>query len=534
MSLNLYDYRIRQRDHLLSITRAVVSRLNIRAVLRLILQASVDMLQGQSGLIALSNETGGFGFWASYGLPPALVDSFRPLVADVPDVDRIEDFSMPDLAEKLNDIAEETGLLLRQVVALPMIAERELLGVIFIFRAHSSRFSPDDRQILASFADYAAIAVNNARLYEASVTERARLDALLDSSADGIMVLRPNLRVERFNRALVALTGWPASEAVGREHDDLIVWARRSSPLTLEDAVAQGWPTEEGRPLYVEGELRRRNGSLVSVGITYAPLMTRSGRLLNIIGTARDITRFREADALKDTFISVVSHELKTPVSIIKGYAETLRRFEARADPSLVEDMLDGITQEADRLARLVDDLLDASRLQAGGLPFREVEDVDLRFIAERVVERYRPQTTKHELVLDVPEDFPMVEGEPRRLEQALDNLVSNAIKYSPRGGRVEIRGRANPAEVVLSVADEGVGIPMDEQERIFDRFYRVEGPETRAVAGTGLGLYLTRAIVEAHGGRCWVSSAPGRGSTFYIALPRETGLAIWRDESLV
>ncbi|MBN1250356.1 MAG: PAS domain S-box protein [Anaerolineae bacterium] len=546
MSLNLFDFRIRQRDYLLSITRAMVSRLNIRAVLRLILQASVDMLQGESGLIALSNEGAPsrsgreFDFWASYGLPPALVDSFRPLVANVPNVDRIEDFAMPDLADKLGQIAEETGLLLRQVVALPMVAEQQLLGVIFIFRAHSSRFSPDDRQILSSFADYAAVAVNNARLYESAETERRRLDALLDASADGMMVLRPNLRIERFNRALVALTGWRADEAIDRHHGKVIDWTRRSSEMTLEDAVAQGWPTEEGAlngvggALYVEGDLRRRNGSLVSLAITYAPLMSRSGQLLNIIGTVRDITRFRESDALKDTFISIVSHELKTPVAIIKGYAETLLNPRARGNPALVEEMLSDIIQESDRLARLVDDLLDASRLQAGGLPFRDVEEVDLRMIAQRVVERYAPRTNKHELVLAFPETFPTVQGDAQRLEQVLDNLVSNAIKYSPRGGEVEIAGRHDPAEIVVSVSDEGVGIPLDEQERIFDRFYRVEGPETRAVSGTGLGLYLTRAIVEAHGGRCWVSSAPGQGSTFYVALPRETGLAIWRDESLV
>lgn len=534
MSLNLLDYRIRQRDYLLRIARALVSRLNIRAVLRLILQGSVDMLQGQSGLIALSDEGGGFSFWASYGLPPALVDSFKPLVEDVPEVTRAEEFLIPGVSEKVGRIAEATGLLLRQVVALPMIVEQDLLGMIFIFRAQSVRFSPDDYQILSSFADYAAIAVHNARLYESAVTERRRLDALLDSSADGIMVLMPNLRIERFNRALVTLTGWRAAEAIGRPHDDVITWAQRRSRLTLEDATAQGWPTDEGRTLYVEGELRRRNGSRVSLGITYAPLMTRNGRLLNIIGTARDITRFREADTLKDTFISVVSHELKTPVSIIKGYAETLRRPEALRSPALVDDMLADIVQESDRLTRLVDDLLDASRLQAGGLPFHEVEEVDLRLIAQRVIERYRPRTNRHVLTLAFAEDFPTVLGDARRLEQVLDNLVSNAIKYSPRGGTVEVRGRATPAEVVLSVSDEGVGIPLDEQERIFDRFYRVEGPDTRAAAGTGLGLYLTRAIVTAHGGRCWVTSSPGQGATFYVALPRETGLALRRDDSLV
>lgn len=533
MALNLLDFRIRQRDYLLSIAQAMISRLNVRAVLRLILQASVDMLEGQSGLIALHNEDAPFAFWASYGLPPALVDAFQPLVEDVPVVEKVEDFTIPDLSDKLAQIAEETGLLLRQVVALPMVVDQDFLGVLFIFRSHSLSFSQDDYQILKSFADYAAIAVNNAQLYEAAVTERGRLDALLESSADGIMVLRPDLSIERLNRALASLTGWSAEEAAGRQHDDVIVWARQSSEVTLSQAIAQGWPTRESRTLYVEGEIRRRNGSVVSVGITYAPLLARNGRMLNIISTVRDITRFREADVLKDTFISVVSHELKTPVAIIKGYAETLRRPEARRNPALVEEMLTSITEESDRLARLVDDLLDASRLQAGGLPFRDVEDVDLRFIARRVIERYSPQSAKHTLILDFGEspsgEFPVIRGDPQRLEQVLDNLVSNAIKYSPRGGEVRIKGEATPVEVIISVSDQGVGIPLEDQQRIFSRFYRVENPETRAVSGTGLGLYLTRAIVQAHGGRCWVDSVPGQGATFYVALPRETGLALWR-----
>ncbi|HQE92456.1 MAG TPA: ATP-binding protein [Anaerolineae bacterium] len=537
MALNLLDFRIRQRDYLLSIAQAMVSRLNVRAVLRLILQASVDMLQGQAGLIALRNADAPFAFWASYGLPPALVDAFQPLVEDVPVVTQVEDFTIPDLSEKLTRIAGETGLLLRQVVALPMFVEQDFLGVLFIFRSHSLSFSQDDYQILKSFADYAAIAVNNAQLYEAAVTERGRLDALLESSGDGIMVLRPDLSIERLNRALASLTGWSAEEAVGRQHDDVIVWARQSSDTTLSQAIAQGWPTRESRTLYVEGDLRRRNGSVVSVGITYAPLFARHhGRMLNIISSVRDITRFREADVLKDTFISVVSHELKTPVAIIKGYAETLRRPEARRNPALVEEMLASITEESDRLARLVDDLLDASRLQAGGLPFHDVEDVDLRFIARRVVERYRSQSAQHTLILDFATspsgEFPTIRGDPQRLEQVLDNLVSNAIKYSPRGGEVRIKGEATPVEVIISVSDQGVGIPLEDQERIFDRFYRVENPDTRAASGTGLGLYLTRAIVRAHGGRCWVDSIPGQGATFYVALPRETGLALWRGEA--
>jgi PAS domain S-box-containing protein len=526
MSLVFTDFRIRQRDYLLTIARALVSRLNLRAVLQLILQAAVDLLQGGVGVIALRNEDGTFSSWASYGLPPALIQAFDPLVAEVPETADPTNFAIPNLADKVARIAEETGLLLRQVVALPLVEERALVGVIFVFRSHSGLFSPDDRQILASFADYAAIAVHNARLYEAAVTERRRLDALVESIADGVLVLRPDLSIERINSALATLTGWPAADVVGRPHDDIMVLARLDSGKPLSQAVAGGWPGREGRPLYVEGELRRRNGSLVSVGITYAPLLA-AGRILNIIGNVREITRFRQADALKDTFISIVSHELKTPVAVIKGYAETLSRSDALNDPALAHELLATIVEESDRLARLVDDLLDASRLQAGGLPFQDVEEVDLREIARRVVERYQPQATRHSLRLEFPEPFPTVRGDARRLEQVLDNLVSNAIKYSPRGGDVVVQGAASPAEVTLSVSDQGVGIPLEEQERIFERFYRVEGPETRAVAGTGLGLYLTRAIVRAHGGRIWVQSAPGQGATFYVAIPRETGLAL-------
>jgi PAS domain S-box-containing protein len=552
MSLVLSDYRVRQRDYLLQIARAMVSRLNLRAVLRLILQGSVELLQGHAGLIALRNAEGAFVFWASYGLPPAMVESFEPLVSDVPEVADSVDFSIPEIGKKLEQIAEETGLLLRQVVALPMVvenvalrgyrdvaryaedAEGELLGVIFVFRSQSVDFTPDDRQVLASFADYAAIAVNNARLYERSVTERRRLDALLEVSADGIMVLGPELTIQRMNRTLTSLTGWSSEEALGYDYALVIDWARCDSERTLTEAVEQGWPFRENRPLYVEGDLRRRNGSIVSVGITYAPLLGSSNRLLNIIGIVRDITKFREADVLKDTFVSVVSHELKTPVAIIKGYAETLQRPKARRNPQLVGELLGEIVEEADRLSSLVDDLLDASRLEAGGLSFQDVEAVDLEEIAERVVERYTLQTKRHSLHLDFPDDLPTIDGDPKRLEQVLDNLVSNALKYSPKGGEVTIRGWEDDAEVHLSVTDEGVGIPLDEQERIFERFYRVEAPDSRGVSGTGLGLYLARAIVRAHGGRIWVESTPGQGATFHVALPQRTDLALWQEQDTI
>jgi PAS domain S-box-containing protein len=335
-----------------------------------------------------------------------------------------------------------------------------------------------------------------------------------------VLILDAAHRIAVFNRALSKMSGWPAAEALGRHHDEVIRWARLETALNLADAVAGGWPLPSARPLYVEGDLRRRNGGSVSVGITYAPLFTREGALVNIIASVRDITRFREADELKSTFVSVVSHELKTPVALIKGYADTLLRKDACWDQETMQESLGVILEETDRLNQLIDNLLDASRLQAGALSL-EMDQVALDALAERVATRFRTQTDSHEIVTDFPPDLPVVQGDAGRLEQVLNNLLSNAIKYSPDGGRIEISGRALPDEVVVTVADQGVGIPLEEQTRIFERFVRGTRERHQRTPGAGLGLFLVKAIVEAHGGRIWVESHPGEGAAFSFALPR-------------
>jgi signal transduction histidine kinase len=256
------------------------------------------------------------------------------------------------------------------------------------------------------------------------------------------------------------------------------------------------------------------------VGITYAPLFDREGRLVNIVGSARDITRFREAEELKSTFISIISHELKTPVALIKGYAGTLRRKDAQWDAATVRESASVIEEEADRLTQLIDNLLDASRLQAGGLKLN-LDDVALDQMAQRLVEKFRTQTSRHVLSVDFPPTWPLVQADAARLEQVLSNLIGNAIKYSPTGGAVYVKGRVLPDEVIVSVSDEGIGIPVEEQDRIFERFYRVDDALSRRTAGSGLGLYLAKAVIDAHGGRIWVESTPGHGASFSFALPR-------------
>jgi signal transduction histidine kinase len=255
------------------------------------------------------------------------------------------------------------------------------------------------------------------------------------------------------------------------------------------------------------------------VGITYAPLLSGEGVLINIVATVRDITHFREADEIKRTFISVISHELKTPVALIKGYAGTLRREDAKWDMEVVKDSLAVIEDEADRLTELIENLLDATRLQSGTLSLSR-SDVVLRQTAERVAERLRNQANRHIISVDLPKDFPVILCDEDRIEQVFYNLISNAIKYSPNGGEIRIEGHVYPGQVVICVSDQGPGIAPGDIPYIFDRFYR-STEASRQTKGAGLGLFLSRAVVEAHGGRIWVDPKPGQGARICFSLPR-------------
>jgi signal transduction histidine kinase len=265
--------------------------------------------------------------------------------------------------------------------------------------------------------------------------------------------------------------------------------------------------------------LSRENDLPIPVGITYAPLVGVDGKLVNIVATIRDITRFREAEELKSTFISVISHELKTPVALIKGYVSTLRREDATWDRKVVRDSLQVIEEEADRLTALIENLLDASRLQAGALSIN-LTDVALNTLAERIAERFLTQTRAHTIKVEFPDNFPIILADEDRISQVLSNLVSNAIKYSPAGGEIKITGQALPQYVVTCVSDQGPGIAPDDIPHVFDRFYR-SSEATRKTKGAGLGLYLSRAIIEAHAGRIWVDPKVGDGARICFSLPR-------------
>jgi len=212
-------------------------------------------------------------------------------------------------------------------------------------------------------------------------------------------------------------------------------------------------------PLYVEGELIRLLGDTISLGITYAPVLDSRNRPANIVANVRDLSRQREEEQLQKTFISVVSHELKTPVSIIKGFAGTLGHDEARWTPSQIKEYASVIEEEADRLTDLIDNLLEASRLQSGTFRLDISDEVDLQEMAESTIRKFEAQTQSHTFYLEFPEDFPVVCADERRLTQVFNNLISNAIKYSPEGGQIKILGHIQGDYVTVSIQDHGIGI---------------------------------------------------------------------------
>jgi PAS domain S-box-containing protein len=515
----LPDRRVRQRDYLLEITRAITEELDQDVLLERILSIAAEMLAGQAGLISLRAEQGGWTVAASLGIPPAFLRYLDPLLAEIPDHKEQAYFELPEINRILQNLTRAASLGLLTGVGLPLIVRERVIGVIFIFRNYIGVFSSNDTALLQSFADQAAIAVRNAQLYTQVNRENQRLDALLDSAADGILILSADHTIEHTNPAMARMLGIPVEEIIGQQHQKIIRWTNQKEGINLEQAEAGGWPLTPNATLYVEGDLERADDLPLPVGITYAPLINPNNDLLNIIATVRDISRFREAEELKSTFVSVVSHELKTPVALIKGYVSTLRREDASWDRKVIQDSLQVIEEEADRLTGLIENLLDASRLQAGALSI-SLSDVAMDTLCNRVAERFRTQTSGHTLNVEFPADFPVVMADEDRIAQVLQNLLSNAIKYSPPGSEIRISGQVRPQHIVVCVSDQGSGIAPDDIPHVFDRFFR-SSDAARKTKGAGLGLYLARAIVEAHQGRIWVDPKPGDGARICFSLPR-------------
>ncbi len=514
--LESQDRRLRQRDYLLRLARAMAAQLDAEPLLNLVIAQAVELLAGNYGLIALINPASMLEIRAAYGLPPSGWPAFNDMLR----VLDLEGPQSPRLGGELATAANTLNLPLRQAVALPLVVGEEQVGILIVLRAALNvGFTNDDRQLLGAFVDFAAIAVNNAQLYAEAVAERSRLDEIIEQSADGMMMLDARWRIIRFNAAMERLTGWPRAEAIGRPCAEVLaIHNAQGVNLCLTVCPLQVYPPD-AHPA-IEGWVTHRDGHELYLGSSYSATRDAAGRFMGAVANVRDLTAQKREEELQSTFISVMSHELKTPVAIIKGYAGTLRRTDVQFDESTHQELLTGIEEEADRLGRLIGDLLEVSRMQAGGLRLHPSE-WDLAELGGDVVSAFAATTDdRFEFQLRFDPEIPAVYADAERIRMVLNNLISNAIKYSPSGGIIRLGGWQDGSHVMAYVSDAGIGIAPDELAKVFSPFYRVDNRLARETQGAGLGLYLTKSIIEAHGGRIWADSTLGRGSRFIWTLP--------------
>ena len=339
--------------------------------------------------------------------------------------------------------------------------------------------------------------------------ERNRSAAILGSMIEGVAVISEGERILFSNRAFSRILGLQdASEIEGRA---LLEVARQSDLLAAIKMALGG--QEQVTSEIVVGTVRPR-----SFAVTAAPVQAASHK--GAVLVLHEITELRRLERVRQDFVANVSHEFRTPLTAIQGFAETLLGG-ALEDPINRRRFVEIIREHAMRLARLTEDLLKLSRIEAGQLKleFRPVSVVQL---IDSCMETAQLKAVPKRLSLSVqlPPELPPVRGDANSLQEVLQNLLDNALQYTPSGGKIEVSALSTDSRVVVTVADTGIGIPQVEQERIFERFYRVDAARSREAGGTGLGLSIARHIVEAHGGHLWVESAVGEGSRFHFSVP--------------
>jgi len=272
-------------------------------------------------------------------------------------------------------------------------------------------------------------------------------------------------------------------------------------------------------------ENRRQPGSFVPTDIPFwkavADLIASAIENARLIQELQETQALSEANRLKAELISTLAHEMRTPLTSVKGYSTALLMEESSFDLETQKEFLQIIDEECDVLQDLIRDLLESSIIEAGLLRI-EPQPIRLPRLAQGVVDDIARRTEKHRLVLDFSLDFPIIDADPQRIVQVLRNLLDNAIKYSPDGGLVIVRGEAHEDKVVVSVADQGVGLAPEDLNRLFEKFFRVESGLGRHVVGAGLGLPIAHTIIESHGGRIWAESKVGEGTILYFTLPIE------------
>ncbi len=402
----------------------------------------------------------------------------------------------------------------------PLRVDWDRLGLLVVGRFGDRPFSADEEARLEVAAGLITLAWHRRLLTDRLARNLAELNAFWQVANVGLVLVDAEGRVVAANPAARELAPGAGADVAGRLCRDVFPLADDSGQPICGRLCPLADMRDRDRAA-VRAYLPGRGSPRRTVLWTVAPLRDNYGRLRGWAEAIQDLGPVHAEDELRAGFISAVSHELLTPVAIIKGYAVSLGERPASRRDKVLRSGLEAIADEADRLSRLVRNLLDVAKVQAGVLRL-QLAPLNLKPLIEQGVERFSKRSRRHTFVVEIPEQLPLVTADRDRIEGVLYNLLDNAVKYSPNGGTIRVSATVQGNEVVVAVSDPGIGIPYAEHDRIFQPYHRVTGPNQPPVEGSGLGLFIARAVVEAHGGRIWVRSRPGRGSTFYFSLPRE------------
>jgi PAS domain S-box-containing protein len=388
-------------------------------------------------------------------------------------------------------------------LAVPLFgAEGDLQGVLAVYGRRPRAWQEEEIEALGALAANASVAFSKAELYQQVELERERSVAILGNVADGIVAVDRDEHIVLWNAAAERITGVPSEEALGRTVPEVLQRELRS-----ETGAVTG---DRLVPI-------RRADQEVWLSLTEAVMRDPLGETAGRIFAFRDISAERVVEQMRSDFVTTVSHELRAPLTSIYGFAATLLREDVEFEEEERRTFLTYIESEAERLTTIVDKLLSVARLDAGDLHL-EIAPVDVRSLVSEVVDIARAEVVNgHEIVVELPEGPIAARTDPDKLRQVLTSLLENAVRFSPGGGRVTVGAARRGETIVVSVVDQGIGIPDGEQDRIFSKFYRVGDAQT---GGTGVGLFIAQGLVSALGGRITVRSAEGRGSSFVVELP--------------
>ncbi|MCX7800453.1 MAG: ATP-binding protein [Fimbriimonadales bacterium] len=394
------------------------------------------------------------------------------------------------------------------------VIERTVIGVLHAFnKRHGEDFNEEDVRLLERMARNVGSIIANLQLYREVVEEREELLQTFESLTAGLILVSPESRISQMNNSARTIFG-ASPDVVGKPYTDVI---NNDIVRDVFERTTKGEDTGTTEvPITIAGVER-------TYQVQAAQVRNEDGKDLGVVAILNDITEMKNIERMKSSFVAMASHELRTPLTAIKGFVSTLLMddgFSAEERREFYQIM----DQECDRLTRLIADLLNTARIEAGESLKPNYTRVDYRRLLEKVLAIQRQATSKHNLILDAPEELPSVIGDEDKLDQILTNLLNNAIKYSPNGGDIVLSARIEGDQMVTSVQDSGLGIPPDHIGKVFEKFHRVNNEDNRKIYGTGLGLFLVKHLVESiHLGKIWVDwSEVGKGSRFTFTFPLE------------